>query len=612
MTEIQGGGVGSAAPAPPVSGPVGSIGLDEFLAEPRVAYFSMEIALRNEIPTYAGGLGVLAGDTLRTAADLRVPLVGVTLVSRAGNFLQELDANGRQSEHPAVWDPRRWARALDAKAAVRIEGRSVWIGAWLYVIESRLGGVAPVVLLDTDLPENQADDREITHYLYGGDETYRLKQEMVLGMGGLRMLHALGFSVSEYHMNEGHSALLGIELLRRYAYPPEDVRPGERLYDLPRVRELCRFTTHTPAESGHDRFSYALVERLFASDVYGSNHGAAHGPNHATASRPPDAANRVAGPIDFGLLRELGGADMLNMTRLALNVSDFVNGVAKRHAEVSETMFPGYEVRAITNGVHPETWTSESFRTLYDRYVPGWCLEPELLIRADAIPAQELIEAHASAKRALIERVQTLTGVALNAGRPIIGFARRMTAYKRPDLLFSDLDRLRRIAADAPFQIVLAGKAHPHDEEGKRLIARLHEHARALAGAVPVAYLPEYDLALAQCLVAGADVWLNTPLPPLEASGTSGMKAAFNGVPSLSVLDGWWIEGCIEGVTGWSLGDAATLYDKLERVVLPLYYGRAGDAAGWIRVMQGAITKNAAYFNSHRMMRRYATEAYLR
>lgn len=561
-------------------------GLGPFLADERVAYFSMEIALRSEIPTYAGGLGVLAGDTLRTAADLRVPLVGVTLVSRAGYFRQELDASGRQREHPAPWNPASWACPLDAKAAVHIEGRSVWIGAWLHVIESRLGGLAPVIMLDSDLPENEASDREITHYLYGGDDAYRLKQEMVLGLGGVRILHALGFRVSEYHMNEGHSALLGLELLRRNAYAPADVRPGEPAYDLPRVRARCRFTTHTPVEAGHDRFSYELVGRLFAS-----------GP---------------AAPIALPLLRQLGGADALNMTRLALSLSDFVNGVAKRHAEVSRGMFPGYEVRAITNGVHPDTWTAESFRALYDRYVPGWTVEPELLVRADAIPEEALIEAHERSKRALIERVRAVTGVGLDAGKPILGFARRMTAYKRPDLLFSDIERLRRIARAAPFQVVLAGKAHPHDEDGKRLIALLHEHARALAGDVPVAYLPEYDLSLAQLVVAGADLWLNTPLPPFEASGTSGMKAAFNGVPSLSVLDGWWIEGCIEGVTGWAVEDAASLYDKLERTVLPLYYRETANSTGWVRVMQGAITKNAAYFNTHRMMRRYATEAYLR
>ena len=576
--------------------------LDTFLEEPRVAYFSMEIALRSEIPTYAGGLGVLAGDTLRAAADLGLPLVGVTLVSRAGYFRQEIDPQGRQVEHLASWDPSEWARRMDAKAAVRIEGRPVWIGAWLYEVASDIGDTAPVILLDTDLPENRPEDREITHYLYGGDLPYRLRQEMVLGMGGVRVLHALGFRISEYHMNEGHAALLGVELLRQHAYAAQDLRPGEPRYDLPRVRRRCRFTTHTPVEAGHDRFSYELVKRLFATVSPG-------GGGAAGVTAIPEANS---GPIDFSTLRELAGADSLNMTQLALNLSDFVNGVAKRHAEVSAGMYPGYRVRAITNGVHPATWTCPGFWALFDRYVPGWRHEPELLVRADCVPDAELLEAHARAKASLIERVRALTGVTLQTGLPILGYARRMTAYKRPDLLFSDMARLRSIAGEHPFQVVLAGKAHPHDEEGKRLIALLHEQARALAGSIPVAYLPEYDMTLAQLLVAGADVWLNTPLPPFEASGTSGMKAAFNGVPSLSVLDGWWIEGHIEGVTGWSVADAASLYDKLQKVVLPLYYTRSKDSRGWIRVMQGAITKNAAYFNSHRMLRRYATEAYWR
>jgi len=563
--------------------------LDDFIHEPRVAYFSMEIALRNEIPTYSGGLGVLAGDTVRSAADLALPLVAVSLVSRAGYFHQAIDAQGRQVEQAVVWEPREWATPLDAKIAVNIEGRAVWIGAWLYVLEGHMGGRQPVLLLDTDLDENQREDREITHYLYGGDEAYRFKQEIVLGIGGVRLLQALGFTIRQYHMNEGHSALLGLELLRRYVYPAEDLRPGEPPYDLPRVRALCNFTTHTPVEVGHDRFSYALVTRILGNVV------------------------------DLATLKYLAGEDGLNMTRLALNLSEYVNGVAERHAEVSKRMFPGYQVHAITNGVHPYTWTSESFRMLYDRYVPSWCHEPEQLVRADCcLPDAVIWEAHQQAKRVLIERVSARTGVALNPKLPILGFARRMTAYKRPDLLFSDLERLKAIARQHAFQIVLAGKAHPHDEGGKLIIEQLHVQARALEGAVPVVFLPDYDMDIGQMLVAGVDIWLNTPLRPFEASGTSGMKAAFNGVPSLSVLDGWWIEGCIEGVTGWAIGnavgaddgDARALYDKLEQVVLPLYF--QDDPGGWIKVMKGAISKNASYFNSHRMMRRYATEAYIR
>ena len=577
--------------------------LDEFLNVPRVAYFSMEIALRNEIPTYAGGLGVLAGDTLRSAAELRLPLVGVSLVSRAGYFRQEIDSEGRQIEKADTWDPSRWAQPLDAKVAVRMEDRPVWVGVWLYVVESHMGGRAPVLLLDTDLPENRTDDREISHYLYGGDEAYRLKQEMVLGFGRVRILRALDFEISAYHMNEGHSALLGVELLRRYMYPSDDVRPGELPYDLPRVRDLCRFTTHTPVEAGHDRFSYDLVKRLFASSVYGYDDRGAP---------PPGRPGAEHGPIDFALLSSLAGERELNMTQLALNVSDFVNGVAKRHAEVSSNMYPGYHMRAITNGVHPYMWSADVFRELYTRYVPGWCHEPELLVRVEEIPDGAILDAHARAKQALIDRVRALTSITLDAKVATVGFARRMTAYKRPELLFSDLARLKAIARARPLQIVLAGKAHPRDEEGKRLIARLHGLARELAGAVSVAFLPDYDLELALLLVAGADIWLNTPQPPLEASGTSGMKAAFNGVPSLSVLDGWWVEGCIEGVTGWAIQDAGSLYEKLEHLVLPLYYGASDGGSGWVRVMKGAIGRNAAYFNSHRMMRRYATEAYLR
>lgn len=563
--------------------------IDDFIYEPRVAYFSMEIALRNEIPTYAGGLGILAGDTVRSCADLGLPIVAVSLVSRAGYFRQEIDASGRQIDRPDCWDPSHWAHSLEAKVAVPIEQRRVWVGAWLYVLSNQWGTRQPVLLLDTDLPENAPEDRQITHYLYGGDRSYRLKQEIVLGIGGVRLMHALGFEIRQYHMNEGHSALLGVELLRRHAYPPDDLQPGEGRYDIPRVRGKCRFTTHTPVDAGHDRFSYDLVARTLGAEF-----------------------------VELATLKRLAGESDLNMTRLALNLSEYVNGVAERHAEISRKMFPGYRVHAITNGVHPFTWTCESLRRLYNEYIPSWCHEPELLVRVDgAIPDAQLWEAHGQAKQQLIDYVRSTTGTSLDARLPLLGFARRMTAYKRPDLIFSDLQRLMAIARRFPFQIVLAGKAHPHDDGGQRLIEAIHGWMHEIAGAIKCVYLPNYDFAMSRLLVAGTDVWLNTPLPPLEASGTSGMKAAFNGVPNLSVLDGWWVEGCIEGATGWAVqtsgsaqSDARSLYDKLEQAVLPLYY--AEDRSGWLKIMKGAISKNASYFNSHRMMRRYATEAYLR
>jgi glycogen phosphorylase len=558
-----------------------------FVDQPRIGYFSMEIALSPDIPTYAGGLGVLAGDTLRSAADLRVPLVGVTLVSHKGYFRQELDPDGRQIEHPAPWEPARHAEPLEAKIVVRAADRNVWVGGWLYIAQSQLGGGVPVILLDTDLPENIQADREITHHLYGGDQAYRLKQEIVLGVGGLRMLLALGFRVRNYHMNEGHSALLAMELMRRF-HLFNRRRADEPSYNLPGVRRLCSFTTHTPVEAGHDQFDWQLARELLHDYM------------------------------DLEELKKVAGQDRLNMTRLALNLSEYVNGVARKHAEVSQRMFPGYRVNAITNGVHPRTWTAQGLARLYDRYLPGWANEPMLLVRVDQIPDDEIWAAHVTAKAALIDRVKARCGITFDPGLPIMGFARRMTAYKRPDLLFSDVERLRAIARRHPFQLVLAGKAHPRDDGGKHLIEALHRHIHALGGEIRAAFVPDYDMAVALDLVAGSDIWLNTPQPPLEASGTSGMKGSLNGVPQLSVPDGWWIEGCIEGITGWSIGgdgegarpgDADDLYRKLESVVLPLWYG---DRPRWIAVMKGAIGKNASFFNSHRMLRHYAMEAYLR
>lgn len=306
------------------------------------------------------------------------------------------------------------------------------------------------------------------------------------------------------------------------------------------------------------------------------------------------------------------------MTRLALNLSKYVNGVAKRHAEVARQLYPEYRVNAITNGVHPSTWTHEAFADIFDKKMLDWRHEPELLVGTDLIPDKDIWMAHSVAKSRLIDLVKNRTGVELDPNVLLMGFARRMTAYKRPDLLFSDLRRLRAIAEHQPFQLVMAGKAHPHDEEGRKLIRALHDYMHDLKGTITMAFIPNYNMQTAQALVSGVDVWLNTPIRPMEASGTSGMKAAFNGVPSLSVLDGWWIEGCIDDVTGWSIGsaselsnrsDAGHLYEKLEQVVLPLYYK---DRARWITLMKNVISKNASYFNSHRMMRYYATEVYLR
>ncbi len=560
-----------------------------FLYRRSIAYFSMEIGLRSEIPTYSGGLGVLAGDTLRSAADLELPLVGVTLVCRQGYFQQSLSPSGRQSEAPDPWDPRLWCTPLRAKICVPMEGRDVWVQAWLHTLEGGTGFLVPVLLLDTDLEENEAQDRSITDHLYGGDETYRLRQEIVLGIGGVRMLRALGFEIHTYHMNEGHSALLALELLWESPRTARNHLSADLTYDFARVRDLCLFTTHTPVESGHDQFGYDLVERLLGDWA------------------------------DLSVVRPLAGEERLNMTQLALSLSGYVNGVAKSHAEISRRLYPGYRVHAVTNGIHPLTWAAPGIQHLFDRHLPNWRHEPELLVRADQIPDEELWQAHREAKLALIERVRQLAGLSLDPELPIVGFARRITAYKRPDLLFHDPQRLWEIAGRTPFQLVMAGKAHPRDEPAKGLLQSLFAICNDAGEHCRWAFLPNYDMALALLLVSGSDLWLNTPKRPLEASGTSGMKAALNGVPNLSILDGWWVEGCIDGVTGWAIGtpetpdldekDADSLYRRLGGEVLPLY---RDDHPGWIRVMKGAISKNAYYFNSLRMMRRYATEAYIR
>jgi glycogen phosphorylase len=562
--------------------------IDVFTQRSRIAYFSMEIALCAEIHTYSGGLGILAGDTVRSCADLELPVVFVTLVSRAGYLRQSIDAGGRQVEQPDPWEPERWAQPLGAKIAVTIEGRDVWVRPWLYRHKSTLGYEIPVLLLDTVLDENTPEDWDICRTLYGGDDAYRLDQEIVLGIGGYRLLRALGFEIETYHMNEGHSALLALELLHGHRRANGGQSTDHFVYDPDIARQSCVFTTHTPVEAGHDRFPYDLVER------------------------------KLGGTIDIPALKTIAGAEGLNMTRLALNLSGYVNGVAKRHAEISRQLFPGYRVHAITNGVHVETWTCESFAQLYQNHFPNWRHEPEVLVRADGLDDAEVWEAHQRAKLDLLTRVFEETGTSLSPDALTIGYARRMTGYKRLELLFSNLDRLRALARDHPFQIVIAGKAHPRDEGGKRIIQALHRYKTELGHDIPVVFLANYDMDLARPLTSGSDVWLNTPLPPMEASGTSGMKAAVNGVLNLGVLDGWWMEACIDGTTGWAIGDAnlgtaaddaEDLYLKLEGDVLPLFYG---GRKHWTWMMKQSISKIASYFNSQRMMRRYASEAYLR
>jgi glycogen phosphorylase len=583
-----------------------------------VAYFSMEIALENAMPSYSGGLGVLAGDTIRAAADIRLPMVAVSLLYRKGYFSQRLAEDGSQTEEPVEWRVEDFLEEEDAHVSLPLESRRVELRAWRYTVKGARGFEVPVYFLDADLPANQEGDRNLTGSLYGGDSYYRLCQEVLLGVGGVRMLRALGFNeLTRYHMNEGHAALLSLELLGEEA--EKAGRTSIRGEDIEKVRGKCVFTTHTPVPAGHDRFPMEYLTRVFPQQ------------NGFFDLKDASAADLVKSALQAeksfpDLLQAARAGASLNMTYLALSLSTYVNGVAKLHGETSRKMFPQVPIEAITNGVHAATWASPAFQELFDRCIPSWREDNYSLRSALGLPPEEVWSSHLIAKHELLETVRKKTGLSLDPEAFTIGFARRATGYKRADLILSDLDRLRQIAKNGgKFQIVFAGKAHPHDGGGKDIIRRIFQAKKALRKNVSVVFLDEYNLEVGGQMTAGVDLWLNTPQFPMEASGTSGMKAALNGVPSLSILDGWWVEGHIEGVTGWSIGEprhpgtmaaatdnaheAQSLYAKLENVILPMFYK---ERSRYLSVMQHAIAINGSFFNTQRMVQQYVTEAYLR
>ena len=550
-----------------------------------VAYFSMEIAINPGMHTYSGGLGVLAGDTLRSAADLGVPLIAFTLVHRKGYFQQRLDERGMQSEEIQPWNPADFCIEEKVRVTVSVEDRIVTVRCWRYDLVGRFGHVVPIYLLDTDLDGNTGWDRGLTDHLYGGDTNYRLEQEIVLGMGGARMASALGHKVNVHHMNEGHAALLTLALLeRQLGGGPLN---GATEIDIEHVRNQCVFTTHTPVPAGHDRFSTEQAIRILGGD-------------------------RTARLERMGCFRD----EMLNMTLLALRFSRYANGVSMQHAKVSRALFPEFALDSITNGVHAPTWVSEPIQKMLDANFSPWRRDNLYMRNAIDITEEEILSVHAQNKAALLAEVAQRTGQAFDPKVLTLGFARRAATYKRATLMFADTARLAEIATNAGgLQIIYAGKAHPQDEPGKALIQQVVADAARLSNdMLRVVYLENYDWKLGAKLTAGVDVWVNTPRRPYEASGTSGMKAALNGVPSLSILDGWWIEGCIEGFTGWAIEDGAddaaeadSLYRKLETAVVPLYRDAPEK---WARLMRATLAFNGSYFNTNRMVKQYTRNAY--
>jgi starch phosphorylase len=564
-----------------------------------VAYYSMEVALDDRIPTFSGGLGVLAGDLLRAAADAGLPMVGVTLLYRQGFFRQRLAA-GRQVEEAVSWDPRTCLEVLPERVTVPVEGRRVVVRPWRHLLRGVEGHGVPVYFLDTDLAENDDADRSLSDRLYQGDTAHRLRQEAVLGLAGPLMLAALGHrDIDVHHMNEGHAALAPVMLLAdevaERGDPSADGDVAGLLNmatgdDVERVRRRCVFTTHTPVPAGHDRFQRELATRVLGTGLLAS-------------------------------LERLGCLDdgTLNMTVLGMRFSHFVNAVSLRHQEVSRSMFPATSIEAITNGVHTSFWAAPATASLFDDHLPGWRADSSRLRYANAIPSASLQVAHAANKDALLREVERHTGVSLDRHALTIGIARRWTAYKRNDLLLSDPQALATVAESVgPVQVLYSGKAHPLDQPGKDMIEKVLQHAGKMGAKVTVVYLPDYAMELARLLCSGTDVWLNTPARPHEASGTSGMKAAVNGVPSLSTLDGWWLEGCVAGVTGWPIGDASTegasdaadaedLYRVLRHTVAPLYYE---DPDAFTAVGRGAIALNGSFFSAERMVHEYSRRAY--
>lgn len=558
---------------------------------PSIAYFSIEIALEDHVPTYSGGMGVLIGDTVRAAADLHVPSIAVSLLYRKGCFRQFLDSGGTQREEPVEWDVKEFVKELPARACVKIEGREVWIRVWQYDVKGADGYTIPVYLLDTDLSDNSEWDRSLTHYLYRGDARYRFCQQVILGIGGVRILRTLGLNaINNFHMHEAHPALLVCELFNELRRERAKNTPCEAIVE--EVRKRCIFTTHTYIASGYNIFPLELVKSVLGEDEF--------------LTRPCSSLEE----------------ETLNLTRLGINLSRYVNGLARKHGEITGTKFPDRKIDYITSGVHAVTWTSQPFQALFDKYIVNWRKDNSSLRHALAIPGEDVLEAHQRMKRELLSYVQKETGIEMRLTNLTIGFARRITGYKRPSLFFQDVERLRQIAREkGPIQIVFAGKTYPNDPHGNELIREVFKAQAALAKDLHVAYLQNYNLALGRLMTAGVDIWLNTPQPPMEASGISGMKSALNGVPSLSAVDGWWLEGCIEGVTGWSIDDeegdlssvrdmrfaAASLYRKLEEQVLPTFYG---NQSLWQDMMKHAIAMNGSFFHTQRIVSDYMTKAY--
>lgn len=535
----------------------------------KVAYFSAEIGIDPELKTYSGGLGILSGDTLKSMADLEVPLCAVTLLYKHGYFKQKIEHN-TQLECEDSWEFQKFLKDTGKEIGMHISGVALRIKIWEYRYKGLSGHEIPIYYLDADLDGNPEWARQLTDKLYQGD---RISQEMILGIGGLRALFALGYPVlDKYHMNEGHSAFLTLELYKHL---------GESIgWDDSIIKKHCVFTTHTPIPAGHDKFSYDVVYEKFRGEENLL-------PWH---------------------LKRLAGEDQLNMTLLGMNFSSFINAVSRKHQEVTECMFPHFTINYVTNGIHLPTWTGHHMQELYDKELPGWRENPEQLKKIFKVKDELIFETHTRAKAELVSFVNkhNVTGSTFSEDCLTIGFARRFIQYKDATLIFRNLKMLRKLGKKVQF--VFAGKAHAHDGIGKDIMKIVIEHAIELKDSISIAFLENYDMGVAQKMVQGCDIWLNTPLPPNEASGTSGMKASANGCLHFSRVDGWAIEAFEMNGGGFPITEYGDFINMLEYKIIPLYYSK--ERAGWAHEMKLSIANSASYFNTNRMAKEYIKKAY--
>lgn len=542
---------------------------------PSVAYFSMEFGMRPEIKSYAGGLGILAGDTIKTAADMGLNFAGVTLLYKKGYFRQVINDQGVQLEEPDVWDHTKYLTNTEKIIEIKLNNESIFVEIWKYEVEGITGHKVPLYFLNTDIEKNQLANQYISYNLYTPSDETRVKQEIVLGLGGIYALRAMGHETfNNYHLNESHAAFSILELYSEFNK------------DVEQVKKHVVFTTHTPEEHGHKKYSMQLLSQFFNEEQ----------------------SNLLMQNLENGVV---------HMTKFCMKYSKYSNGVSKRHQEVSSKMFPEFKIDHITNGVHT-SWVGNATRDLFTKYISDWETNPGKLKELPDLTTEEIFTMFHNNKANLIRYVRDRYGITIRDGVFTIGFGRRVDPYKRSSFIFSNIERLKSIAEKFDgLQIILSGKAYFDFAESEEKIADIFKLSKSDLGKLNIIFLENYGMKISKYLVQGCDLWLNNPIKPREACGTSGMKAALNGVPCLSTIDGWWVEGWKEDETGWAIGDESIepgaedreledLYSKLESKILPDYQNQEK----WGKIMLNAIRINGSFFNTHRMLNEYIEKAY--